>query len=225
LVDLMNRSGQGSVWTGTVFDGDTLDYQLGDSPYLRHQPGDECDATKITHVYAIGRAKGAEWPVIECWPVRKVERHRDRYNKVGERHYSFKEWEMYARKVVLLQVLKYLPCSPELATAINLSDAAEVGKQAISIKDAIEGTFVPVDTGQLDGEEREPVQTGGATIEPDKKTGAPEATFASLSVRIEQAKTNEDLDLCASLISALTDLKERQTVTALYQDKHKALNF
>lgn len=143
LVDLMNRSGQGSVWTGAVFDGDAFEYQLGDSPFVRHKPAGDESVDRLNHVYAVGRAKGAEWPVIEVWPIAKVKRHRDRYNKVGDRHYSFDNFEMYARKVVLLQVLKYMPCSPELATAIAMNDAAEIGSQKIDLKDAIEGTWEP----------------------------------------------------------------------------------
>ena len=141
LMELMNRSGQGSAWTGAVYEGDEFSYQLGDSPFVKHTPNGEDDSARMTHVYAIGRPKGSEWPVIEVWPVAKVKKHRDRYNKVGERHYSYENWEMYARKVVLLQVLKYLPCSPELVQAMALNDAAEIGAQQIDLKDAIEGTW------------------------------------------------------------------------------------
>lgn len=144
LMDLMNRSGLGSAWTGAVFSGDFFEYQLGDQPFVKHIPAGEDGVEKMTHVYAVGRAKGSEWPVIEVWPVAKVRRHRDRYNKVGDKHYSHDNWEMYARKVVLLQVLKYLPCSAELATAITLNDDAEIGRQKIDLKDAIEGTYEPV---------------------------------------------------------------------------------
>jgi recombination protein RecT len=44
LVDLMNRSGSGSVWTGAVFSGDEFDYQLLRAPQAawrcigRHDP-------------------------------------------------------------------------------------------------------------------------------------------------------------------------------------------
>lgn len=143
LVDLMNRSGQGSVWTGAVFEGDEFDWQLGDSPFVRHIPRGEDDPRRITHTYAIGRVKGSDWPIIEVWPVEKVWRHRDRYNKVGDSHYSFENPEMYARKVPLLQVLKYMPCSAELATAIAMNDAAEVGHQGLTVKDAIDGSWTP----------------------------------------------------------------------------------
>lgn len=44
---------------------------------------------------------------------------------------------MYARKVPLLQVLKYMPCSIEVANALALSEAADMGRGA-----TIEGGFV-----------------------------------------------------------------------------------
>lgn len=143
LVELMTRSGAATVWTGAVFSGDAFEFRLGDSPMCTHVPAGEYDPASMTHAYAVGRVNGAEIPVIEVWSNDRILKHRDRYNKVGKGHYSFKHWEMYARKVVLLQVLKYLPCSPELAQAVSLSDASDMGRQNLSIDDAIEGTWVP----------------------------------------------------------------------------------
>lgn len=133
LVDLVARAGRATVWTGAVFAGDDFDYQLGDAPYCRHKPGDSNG--NFTHVYAIGRIKGADMAVIEVWTRAKVERHLQQYNKVGTRHYALaseNNFEMYARKVALLQVLKYMPSSVELANAITASHAAENG-QGITI--------------------------------------------------------------------------------------------
>lgn len=140
LVDLVSRSGRATVWTGAVFEGDQFDYALGDRPFVMHRPGDEMDPNKLTHVYSVGRVNGSEYPVIEVWSMRKVWKHRDDLNKQGRQHYSFKHPEMYARKVPLLQVLKYMPCSVEVANAIALSEAAEMGRGAV-----IDGTgFVTV---------------------------------------------------------------------------------
>jgi recombination protein RecT len=141
LVELANRSGAASVWTGAVYEGDEFSWSLGDSPYVQHRPCGEYEEDMLTHVYAIGRVKDSNWPVIEVWPIKRVLKHRDKFNKVGRRHYSFENIEMYARKVVLLQVLKYLPSSAELATATELSVAADMGHQGITVDDAIEGTW------------------------------------------------------------------------------------
>jgi len=148
LVDICNRSGRCSVWTGAVFEGDDFEFQLGDNPFVRHRPGDEDDPSKMTHVYAIGRVNGSEWPVIEVWTMRKVWKHRDQYNKIGGRHYSFRDQEMYARKVPLLQVLKYMPSSIELNNALAVSHAAEEGRGAV-----IEGNFVTIDDRQGDDDQ------------------------------------------------------------------------
>lgn len=152
LVDLVARSGRATVWTGAVYDGDKFEYQLGDAPFCRHQPGD--GGEEFTHVYAIGRVKDAQMPVIEVWTRGKVKKHLQQYNKVGGRHYALaseSNMEMYARKVALLQVLKYMPSSIELANAITVSNAAESGHGAV-----IDGDFVTVfsetvdqDTGEI----------------------------------------------------------------------------
>lgn len=144
-VDLVSRSGRATVWTGAVFGGDEFEYALGDRPFVRHVPCGEDDPALITHAYAVGRVNGCEWPVIEVWPVKRVLKHRDKYNKVGKAHYSFNQWEMYCRKVVLLQVVKYMPKSIELNTASQLDIAAEAGAQDFSVTDAIEGNWAYVE--------------------------------------------------------------------------------
>ena len=157
-VDLVSRSGRATVWTGAVFEGDEFDYALGDAPFIKHKPGDENDESKLTHVYAVGRVKGADLPVIEVWTKAKVTKHRDKYNKVGQRHYSYGNFEMYARKVVLLQVIKYMPKSVELQTAQEIDLASTEGKTT----DYINGEFVtldPVDSAQ-DETTREAEQNG-----------------------------------------------------------------
>lgn len=143
LVDLVARSGRATVWTGAVRDGDRFEYQLGDAPFCRHVPGDDADdAAPFTHVYAVGRVRDAAMPVIEVWSRNKVLKHLRQYNKVGQRHYaneSENNLEMYARKVALLQVLKYMPSSIELSNAVEVSNASEAGKGVV-----LEGNFVHV---------------------------------------------------------------------------------
>ncbi len=157
LVDLVSRSGRATVWTGAVFEGDTFDYALGDRPFVRHQPGDETDPAKLTHVYAIGRVNGSDYPVIEVWSMRKVWKHRDALNKQGGKHYSYRHPEMYARKVPLLQVLKYMPSSIEVANAIAAAEAADMGRGVIidagivTVQDA--PGDVDQDTGEIHGQQ------------------------------------------------------------------------
>lgn len=142
LVDLVSRSGRATVWTGVVYPDDDFKYQLGDAPFCRHVPADDAgdDGQVWTHVYAIGRVRDSQMPVIEVWSRSKVQRHLNRYNKMGDKHYATKgeeNFEMYARKVALLQVLKYMPASIELQNAIEVSAATEVGAAATITGDLV----------------------------------------------------------------------------------------
>jgi recombination protein RecT len=146
LVSLLNNTGRATAWTGAVFEGDHWDFELGSRPRCQHIPGDNYgDPDKLTWVYACGKVNGSEQPVIEAWPMGRVWKHRDKFNKVGTRHYSYQNEEMYARKVVLLQVLKYMPRSIELNNAITASDAAEMGRAS-----RVEDSVVVIDSEALD---------------------------------------------------------------------------
>ena len=151
LVDLVSRSGRATVWTGAVYEGDDFDYMLGAEPYCRHRPMGEFDPNKMTHVYAIGKVNGAEMPVIEVWTIKRVKAHFEKtvVPALKANHYSKKHFEMYARKVVLLQVLKYMPQSIELSNAVMASDAAEMGQNI-----TIDGNFVVVDDQQPNYDEQ-----------------------------------------------------------------------
>ncbi|SEN73287.1 recombinase RecT [Nitrosomonas marina] len=203
LVDLSNRSGNCTTWTGAVFDGDHFEYALGDRPFVTHKPGDEFDVDLLTHVYAIGRVKGAEWPVIEVWPVSRVKKHRDRYSKVGKRHYSFENFEMYARKVVLLQVLKYMPASAEMSAAISLNDAAEVGKQGLTIDAAVNNDWAPVEDEPEDvnpimdeeGPGQKQEANPEAKPEPEQKVEPKAEQKPSTSETQRKPRNQEPLDL------------------------------
>lgn len=129
LVDLVSRSGRGTVYTGVIFSDQKYTFTDGAKRDLViHNETDLEDPNEITHAYAIGWVQGAAMPIIELWRVSKIRKHRDKYNKQGQKHYSFRDWEMYARKVPLLQVLKYMPCSVEVSNAIQVSHASEEGR-------------------------------------------------------------------------------------------------
>lgn len=142
LIDLVARAGRSSVWTGAVFEGDVFDWELGDSPFLKHKPMGENDPEKMLYAYAIGRVNGSDCPVIECWPNERIKKHfkKNVVAHLQTKHYAIKHWEMYARKVVLLQVLKYLPQSIELQSAVEMAHAEDAGKSF-----SIDADFVTIE--------------------------------------------------------------------------------
>ena len=159
-VELINRAGRAGVWTGAVYKGDEFDYAQGDSPFVKHKPMGAVEETpdNITHVYAIGRVHGAQYPVIDVWPIAKVIRHRNKQNKVGNKHYSYGNLEMYGRKVALLQVMKYMPKSVELRAAQAL-DGRPAGE--FDMKDVLDGEWSHV-TAEAEASDNEQADTEGA---------------------------------------------------------------
>lgn len=141
LTGLLNNTGKATVWTDAVFEGDVWEFEKGSNPKCRHIPGDNYgNPDKLTWVYACGKVNGSEQPIIEAWPIKRVWKHRDRFNKVGGAHYSFQHPELYARKVVLLQVLKYMPKSVELTSAMTATYAGEEGRTT----EVVDGVIIDV---------------------------------------------------------------------------------
>ena len=246
LVDLMNRSGQGTVYTGVIFKDQEYTFTDGSKrELLIHNETSLVDPNDITHAFAVGHIKGGMFPVIELWRMAKVIKHRDRYNKVGDKHYSFGNMEMYARKVVLLQVLKYMPCSPELAAAMALNDDAEIGRQHIDLKDAIEGTWEPAPNDEVDTETGEiktesAAQQGGTITQSAQDTAAtsqatpadaagqsqgeaPKVDFTALQTQMTNTLDVDVLDTAASLIGEIPDIGQQQTLSKLWKSRRAEL--
>lgn len=157
LVGLLNNTGRATAWTGAVYEGDIWEYELGSTPKCYHKPGKNYGIVDcLQWVYACGKVNGSEQPVVEAWPIDRVLGHRDKFNKVGKKHYSFENIEMYARKVVLLQVLKYMPCSVELTNAVEVVNRVENGGAGV----VIDGGVV---VEQQPDEPEDNVPMGGST--------------------------------------------------------------
>lgn len=176
LVDLVSRSGRGTVFTGVIFNDQQYTFTDGARRDLVVHNETDLDAPEdITHAFAIGWVKDSSMPIIELWTVGKIRKHRDKYNKVGKMHYSFRDWEMYCRKVPLLQVLKYMPCSVEMANAIEISNASESGRGA-----TIENGIV-IDAGGQFGNNAEYVDTDTGEVISTQAKVLPDCTEESFN--------------------------------------------
>jgi recombination protein RecT len=156
-VDLVTRANKATVRTLAVREGDDFDYQLGTSPRVHFKPLMEGDEDRpLLATVAIGHIVGMDaYPQIEVWGFEKLRKHLHRYNKVGDRHYALANgpkletshnFEMYARKIPLLQTVKYLPKSVEWQMAAQLDYQADTGRQLLNLQTAaavIEGDSLP----------------------------------------------------------------------------------
>lgn len=220
LVDLANRGSRCVVWTGAVYEGDDFDYMLGDSPYCKHRPNGEFEESKLTHVYAIGRVKGSEMPVIEVWPVKKVHAHfhKNVVPALQSNHYAKKHFEAYAKKVALLQVLKYMPQSIELSTAIDVTAAAEQGKAV-----TIEGDFISVDNSDQNPDQdpndhqvlEDPSQREEAYFPP---------TFTQIKHGILSVKSSAHLDVLEEQVMDHENKDERKKLMLLIKAQSEKFN-
>jgi len=170
-VDLVSRSGRASCWTGAVYEGDEFDASLGSKPFVHHIPDwNAGEGRKLLYTYSVGRQKGSIEPVVDVWGTAKVIAHRARYNKVGDKHYSYtneNNFEMYARKLPLLQVVKYLPKSVELQMASTLDMSADTGTQMLNIQSVAKESYIEalvqdsLPEATPDSDEREPGDESG----------------------------------------------------------------
>jgi len=213
LVDLVARSGRGTVFTGVIFKDQQYTFSDGARrDLIIHNETDLDDPADITHAYAIGWVKDAAMPVIELWRVSKIEKHRDKYNKVGKAHYSFRDWEMYCRKVPLLQVLKYMPCSVEVANAMAVSNASESGRgvtieNGIVIDNDTHGTeSIDTTTGEIITEKK----TDTKKIEQDK----PEIKSEEIQAKSDEPSPEEQEAIRQQLIAI-----KQQLIAEALQEK------
>lgn len=186
-VDLVARAGRASVWTGAVREGDEFDYQVGSSPRIRHIPSDD-DTGPFTHVYACGQLSNSQFVLCEVWSRAKVQKHLNQYNKVGGRHYALaneNNFEMYGRKVALLQVLKYMPKSIEMQNVQSLEHRAEEGLQHLTVSSAgvIDAEYVDISGNSEETRQ----QIDGATTRTEQVKAAVSGARKDSKAKAEQA--------------------------------------
>lgn len=146
LVDLVRRTGRVKrIEAHVVRDGDKFAYRTGLNTVLEHEPALDGDPGEMRLAYAVAEFSDGGFHV-DVMTRQQIESIRDRSQNVQNARKWNKStpWdtdseEMW-RKTLLRRICKYLPRSPELATAIALDEAT---KQSLNIDDAINGTWAP----------------------------------------------------------------------------------
>lgn len=118
-------------------EGDHFDYELGLNEKLEHKPVGLTDSNLITHFWGLVRlvSGGVTFRVMTRAQVEAVRDESKNYIKAKNKADTVwaKSFEEMGCKTVIRRVLKYVPLSPEVARAIGLDEAAEMGSQKISI--------------------------------------------------------------------------------------------
>ena len=147
LVDLTRRSGLVKrIEAHVVRQGEKFTYRTGLHTVLEHEPLLEGTPGALRLAYAVAEFADGGYHA-EVMAEDQINRIRDRsqgyiaakkYNK--DTPWETDTEEMW-RKTVLRRICKYLPKSPELVTALQLDEAAAQGRQALTVEDAIAGTW------------------------------------------------------------------------------------
>jgi recombination protein RecT len=244
LLELVRRSGLvESISAHLVRDADHFDVQWGTTPGIVHKPFLDGDPGGVRLVYAVARLKGGG-AHAELMTLQDVERIRARsQNVINAKRYGKEtpwdtDWDEMARKTVLRRICKYLPKSPDLATALALDDTAYRGRQQLNISDAIGNTFVPPPiafgepdptTGEIEplappppaAPEPEPQRTQRARRKPAAEEQPPAPPPAAPA---EQAAEGPPRRTYAELADAIMKATSAETASLVLDEAREALD-
>lgn len=128
LMDLARRSGQVDfIQARVVYENDEFDYEYGLQPMLRHKeaPRSDGEEPKVKAVYAAARLSSGE-SVFEVMYVDDIEKIRQR-SPSGKSGPWVTDWEEMARKTLIRRLMKYLPLSTDVQSAVIAEEYAEAG--------------------------------------------------------------------------------------------------
>lgn len=145
LIDLVRRSGRvTNLFAHAVREGDEFEYCYGINPDLTHKPA-AGNRGEIIAFYAVAHIKDAS-PIFEVMSREAVDAVAAKTQSRGKSGPWKDHYEEMGRKTVIRRLFKYMPKSVEMAQAAALDAMASEGKaQNLSVDDAIEGTWVPVE--------------------------------------------------------------------------------
>lgn len=239
LLELVRRSGLvEDVAAYVVRQGDEFDVEWGTTPGIKHKPFLDGDAGDLRLVYAVARMKGGGVHA-ELMTIADIEKIRARSQNVqnASRYGKKTPWDTdfdeMARKTVLRRICKYLPKSPDLASALALDDAASRGTQTLSMQDAIGNTFVPPvieidqDTGEINPPPNDAAPRNGRPrkASPEDPAAAAsqaqeaEKNFALFAESIERASNLEAAALMLDEARHVLDPEPYTRLTEAYREK------
>lgn len=170
LVKLARNSGELSMIDAQiVYSNDEFEFHKGSDVWWKHKwcrSGERGEPEGVWAGYVLKDGSRN----FEYWTIEQIFRHRDHYSKSAKS--SASAWttapEWMWKKTVLRQVIKLMPKSVELSTALSLEERADVGIGQVF--DALPVELQP-DTGDGDAAEQ-PTTTAGPTMPKRKSESA-----------------------------------------------------
>lgn len=137
FMDLARRSGEVSaIYAEAVYQGDAFGYELGLEKKLSHKPSEDPgrEDGPLTHVYAVAKLKSGE-ALFAVLTRSQVEKYRKRG---GDRRFSpwDSDYEAMAKKTAVRRLFTWIPKSAEIAGAVALDEAPELGRPQVAVFDS-----------------------------------------------------------------------------------------
>lgn len=132
LIKLAYNSGLVTKIIGqAVRKGDAFEYHFGTGGYVRHRPAEE--RGELTHAWALAELTG-KGEVFVVLDRKKVMAHKSKSRSASS---EFSPWNdpdfedaMWA-KTAVRELSKFIPSSPQMSTALQLDDEADLGKSQV----------------------------------------------------------------------------------------------
>lgn len=137
MIELARRSGQvRAIWAYPVYEGDDFAVEYGLAPTIKHSPRFDGPRTEktLTHVYAAAKLKDSDEPLFVVLTKKEIDGYRARG---GDRGFSpwQTDYEAMALKTAVRRLFRWLPKSIEIASALRVDEAPEIGRSQIEVVD------------------------------------------------------------------------------------------
>ncbi|WP_126448368.1 recombinase RecT [Sulfuricystis multivorans] len=237
LMKLARQSGLvQDIYAHEVRVNDKFTLKLGLERVLEHKPltgpggfpaSDE-ERGEVVGFYAVAVFKDGSRTFV-AMSRKEVERIRDnsRGYQAAKRFKKESVWDSdfvaMGLKTVIRRLCKFLPKSPELATALALDAVAENGKaQNLDVKEVVEGTYAPIideDNGEIIEDKQEASPDAQGEKSPETQISGLKATTVkqddTLTIVIDPRKQGKQAKPNAKLTAAIETMEKATTNEAL----------
>ncbi|MDP2762202.1 MAG: recombinase RecT [Sideroxyarcus sp.] len=226
------------IYAEAVRINDKFALKLGMTRSLEHEPltaqggfpaSDE-ERGEVVGFYAVGVLKDGSRTFV-AMSRKEVEKIRDgsKGYKAAKQYKKESPWDTdfgaMGLKTAIRRLCKWLPKSPELATALALDDNA--GRQSLNVDDAAAGVFSPV----VDEETGEVMEVSDGGKAGNSRKPAPEATQSATELGItakvvealEKAQTVEALDEVYLHAEGILSDSELESILGDYRNCKEAI--
>lgn len=166
-----------------VYENDKFAYQLGLQPSLVHEPYIDGDRGELRCAYAIATFKDGRTQSVVATRA-DIEKRRKASASADKPDSPWVQWpEEMAIKTSVKMLMKYVPRSPEMTTAVTADDMAEMGRQQQPME-------VP---GIMPEEEPDRQNRNQDALERMNTNDKPNPTLVILAEALEQTSTPDDV--------------------------------